>query len=137
MKEFPDENRTIIFIDGYCNLCNGLVRFLVKADKKETLYFTSLDSLFSQTLLSSKNIDLKNPKSVYLLKNNFLYDKSMAIIEILKSLGFPFNIFTIFEIFPRRVRDIVYDFIAINRYKIFGKSKECQLSENKILPRIL
>ena len=70
MKEFPDENRTIIFIDGYCNLCNGLVRFLVKADKKETLYFTSLDSLFSQTLLSSKNIDLKNPKSVYLLKNN-------------------------------------------------------------------
>jgi predicted DCC family thiol-disulfide oxidoreductase YuxK len=137
MNEFPNENRTIVFIDGYCNLCNGLVRFLIKVDKNEKLFFTSLHSPFSQTLLSSKNIDLKYPKSVYLLKNNFLYNKSMAIIEIFKSLGFPFNLFTIFEIFPLRFRDIVYDFIAKNRYKLFGKSKDCQLSENKILPRIL
>jgi predicted DCC family thiol-disulfide oxidoreductase YuxK len=137
MNDFPNENRTIVFIDGYCNLCNGLVRFLIKVDKNEKLFFTSLHSPFSQTLLYSKNIDLKNPKSVYLLKNNFLYDKSMAIIEILNSLGFPFNVFTIFKIFPPQVRDIVYDFIASNRYKIFGKSQECQLSDNKTLPRFL
>jgi predicted DCC family thiol-disulfide oxidoreductase YuxK len=137
MNDFPNENRTIVFIDGYCNLCNGLVRFLIKVDKNEKLFFTSLNSPFSQTLLYSKNIDLKNPKSVYLLKNNFLYDKSMAIIEILNSLGFPFKVFKIFKIFPPQVRDIVYDFIASNRYKIFGKSQECQLSDNKTLPRIL
>ncbi|NBU96907.1 MAG: DUF393 domain-containing protein [Spirochaetia bacterium] len=137
MKEFPDELRTIVFIDGYCNLCNALVKFLLKVDKKEVLYFSSLHSPFSKSLLSSTNIDFKNPKSVYLLKNNILYDKSMAIIEIFKTLGFPFTIFRLSEIIPPHLRDIFYDFIAKNRYKLFGKSKDCKLSENKTFPRIL
>jgi predicted DCC family thiol-disulfide oxidoreductase YuxK len=137
VKEFSREERTILFVDGYCNLCNGLVRFLLKIDRNEILYFTPIDSNFSKTLLSSKNINFNSPESVYLLKNNTLYDKSMAIIEISKSLGYPYKLFSLSEFIPLKIRDQCYDFVARNRYKIFGKSNACKLSGDKKIPRNL
>ena len=122
------QNKKIILFDGVCNLCNGFVQFVIKYDKKDTFRFAALQSeigqeILEQTGLSNQNIDsvvLYEPEIGFLIKSN-------AALEILKNLGGIFYLSIIFKIFPRFIRDAIYDFIARNRYKWLGKKETCMI----------
>ena len=80
----------------------------------------------------SNNKNLLDIDSIIFYFNGNAYIKSDAVIRISKSLGFPYNLISIFKIVPRSIRDIFYDFIARNRYKFFGKVNKCLISKNII-----
>lgn len=112
----------IVLFDGICNLCNASVRFISKHDKNSKIQFASLQSEMAKELLSKMAIDTKKIDSIIFISDEKIFFKSNAAIEIAKMLdGFP-NYLKYFQIIPRAIRDIVYDLIAKNRYRLFGKS---------------
>ncbi|AIN73996.1 DUF393 domain-containing protein [Flavobacterium psychrophilum] len=127
MEGIPTNKKIIIF-DGICNLCNSSVQYIIKHDKKDVFRFVPIQSKLGQNIInyigiSSKNIDsviLYNPGKAY-------YYKSTAALEIAKSLGGFFTYATLFRIIPSAIRDILYDYIAKNRYKWYGKNESCSI----------
>lgn len=117
--------KPILFFDGECNLCNGAVDFIVRMDKKRDFYIASLQGETAQTKLKAD--DLRELKSIVLLKDDKLYYKSSAVFQMIFLLGGFFWIFAPFWIVPRFFTNWVYDFVALTRYRILGRRKSCRL----------
>ena len=122
---------SVIIFDVDCLLCNRFVQIVSVIDKKDNIYFTRLSGKTANYILSN-NKNLVDVDSIIFYLNGNIYIKSDAVIRISKSLGFPYNMMSIFKIFPRSMRDIFYDFVARNRYKFFGKANKCLISNNII-----
>ena len=119
-----------IFLDGYCNLCNYTVDFILRRDKFKTFSFASLQSNIASKLLSEYGYALdkiKNLDNVVYLRNGVLKTKSDAVLSILFDLKGIYKISYVFYIFPKFLRDFFYDYIARNRYKWVGKRNICRL----------
>lgn len=129
-------NSKLILFDGVCNLCNGFVQFVIKNDKKKLFKFGSLQSANSKSILLNLGVE-QNLKTVILIADGVAYFKSDAALQILKQLKFPFKILYIFIIVPRFIRNWVYDFIAKNRYKFFGKKDTCMVPSQELKERFI
>lgn len=127
----------IVFFDGVCNLCNGAVLFFLDHNPRGNLFFASLQSDAAQRLLGKKAEPGEFPSSVLFLENGILYRKSEAVLRIAEHLSFPWNSFSWTRIFPSVLRDFVYDRIARNRYRWFGKTEACRLPTPAFRSRFL
>lgn len=130
-KYFTLIGDSVIIFDVDCLLCNRFVQIVSVIDKKDSIYFTRLSGKTANYILSN-NKNLVDVDSIIFYLNGNIYIKSDAVIRISKSLGFPYNMMSIFKIIPRSIRDIFYDFVARNRYKFFGKANKCLISKNII-----
>ncbi len=117
----------IILFDGICNLCNGWVRFILRREKSECYLFASLQSPIAYTLLENGNVPQDLLSSIILIEDGVIYKKSDAVLRICKNLNYPWRLATILLIAPKWIRDRMYDVIAANRYKWFGKQQQCGL----------
>ena len=125
MLDLP-KNKKIILFDGVCNLCDASVQFIIKHDKKDVFRFVALQSDLGQKIVKSIGIDSLDIDSFILYEPGIAYYyKSAAALEIAKDLGGFFYFFTIFKIFPEKMRNAIYDYIAKNRYRWFGKKETC------------
>jgi predicted DCC family thiol-disulfide oxidoreductase YuxK len=124
----PKDKQLILF-DGVCNLCNSSVLFVIKRDYKNKFLFAPLQSEIGQKLISKFNIDTNKTDSILLYNPDLesLKYKSSAALHIAKQLGFPTFLMSVFFIVPTFIRNWVYDFIAKNRYKWFGKKESCMI----------
>ncbi|WP_370528498.1 thiol-disulfide oxidoreductase DCC family protein [Flavobacterium sp. CLA17] len=120
-------------------MCNSFVLFLLKQDKSARMHFISLQSEKAKTMLKEYNVivNSNNMTSIYYLKNKTVKSHSSAIISIFYDLGFPWKIVILFKIIPKKIRDTAYHFIAINRYRFFGKQESCALLSTEDRKRIL
>jgi predicted DCC family thiol-disulfide oxidoreductase YuxK len=118
-------DKPIILFDGICNLCNGLIQFILRKGRNESFKLETLQSSFGQDVLEKNNLTHSPFDSVILIENASLYFKSEAIFRIFYHLGGLWKIFLIFKLFPQRFNDYLYDLIARSRYRIFGKRKTC------------
>jgi predicted DCC family thiol-disulfide oxidoreductase YuxK len=125
----------IIFYDGVCGLCNALVQFLIKRDKRGALRFASLQSDFAGKVLGRHGIDPKDLDTVHLVVNyeqpdERVLNRSDAILRACGELGgFWKTAAALGGIIPRLLRDPVYGFVARNRYRVFGKYDTCMLPD--------
>lgn len=126
----------IVLFDGVCNLCSASVRFTIRRDKMNAFQFASLQSEFGRKTLRAKNID-DRLKTMLLLKNNNVYVRSDAALEICRDLSGLWPALYILKIIPRLIRDSIYDFISRNRYKWFGKTNECWLPSQELISRFV
>ncbi|ALJ04063.1 thiol-disulfide oxidoreductase [Pseudalgibacter alginicilyticus] len=125
MTTLPKHKKLILF-DGICNLCNSSVLYVIKHDKKNVFMFTALQSTTGQCIIKEHNIDTTKIDSIllYTPKNGIVY-KSTAALKIAIHLNFPINLMSVFLIIPPFIRNWVYDYIAKNRYKWYGKKASC------------
>ena len=125
MKE---EEYKIILFDGVCNLCNNAINFVIKRDKKSVFRFASLQSEIGQKLINERGIDTSKIDSIILIDpGTAWYEKSTAALQIAKQLSGMLPLLSVFLIFPKSFRDWIYDIIARNRYKWFGKKDQCMI----------
>lgn len=124
-----DKQKNIVFYDGICNLCNWFVRFIKKRDHNNSFQYITLQSEEAKRLLRSgshQNIGLQTV--LYVEDGNKVYSKSTAALKIIKHFKFPYTIFYYLSIIiPAFFRDTIYDFVAKNRYKWFGKNEKCEV----------
>lgn len=125
MQNLPP-NKKIILFDGVCNLCNSAVQFVIQHDGKDVFRFVALQSELGQQILKHIGVSSANIDSIVLYEPGVAYYyKSSAAIEIARSLGGFWYFGTVFRIIPTGIRNLLYDYIAKNRYKWFGKKESC------------
>jgi predicted DCC family thiol-disulfide oxidoreductase YuxK len=132
-----NKHEHILLFDGVCNLCNGLVQFIIKRDKKAIFTFASLQSEYGQSVLRKYGLPQTEYNSLVYLRNNTLYLKSSASLLILKDLKGIWSIFYIFIGVPKFLRDPIYTFISRNRYRFFGKRDVCMIPTLEIQNRFI
>lgn len=137
MKNLP-ENKKIILFDGVCNLCDSAVQFIIKHDKKDIFRFAALQSDLGQEIIKYIGIDAKNIDSIILYQPGIAYYyKSEAVLEIVKNLGGIFYLVTLFSIFSTSFNNRIYDYIAKNRYKWYGKKESCMIPTKELQAKFL
>ena len=137
MEGIPNDKKIILF-DGVCNLCNSSVKYVIKHDKKDEFRFVPIQSELGQKIIKHIGISAKHTDSVIFYKpGKVYYYKSTAALEIAKSLNGFFTYASIFRIIPSAIRDIIYDYIAKNRYKWYGKNESCMIPTPELKSKFL
>ncbi len=137
MINLPEHKQLILF-DGICNLCNSSVQYVIKHDKKDIFMFTPLQSDIGKQIIKEFSIDTTKVDSILLYsKEKGLKSKSTAALQVSKQLGFPTNLLSIFLIIPAAIRNWVYDYVAKNRYKWYGKKDECMIPTPELKAKFL
>ncbi len=131
------ENKSIILFDGVCNLCNNSVQFIIKKDKKQRFLYASLQSDAAQSILLQFQLKNSDFDSIILIENGKVYQKSTAILKITKHLSGIWKLSYGFIIIPKFIRDFIYNTIAKNRYKWFGKREVCMIPTKELKMRFL
>lgn len=133
-----NSNKKIILFDGVCNLCNNSVQFAIKRDKNDIFRYAAIQSETGKKLLNERNIDTNEVDSIILIEPNIAYyTKSTAALEIGKDLKGLNTVSTILLWLPESFRNIVYDFVAANRYKWYGKKEACMIPTEELKSKFI
>ena len=133
-----EQSKKIILFDGVCNLCNNSVQFVIKRDVNDVFQFAALQSEIGKKLLTERNIDTQEVDSIILIEPNIAYyTKSTAALEIGKHLKGLKAISSILLWLPEALRNIIYDFIARNRYKWYGKKDNCMIPSEELKSKFI
>lgn len=129
----------IVLFDGVCNLCSGSVRFILERDPDAYFRFASIQSDAGVELMRKHDIALPegDPSSIVVVEDGRAYQRSTAALRIVKHLKMPWKLLYGFVVFPRFLRDAVYDFVARNRYRWFGKKDVCMVPTPELRARFL
>ncbi len=121
------ESYKIVLFDGVCNLCNSSVQFIIKRDSKDQFRFAALQEEAGLALINKYSIDTLNVDSIILIEDGKVFVKSTAVLRIAKALKGTVSLLYFFMIVPNFIRNCVYEFIAKNRYKWYGKKDACMI----------
>ena len=119
-------NKHIVFFDGYCNLCNSSVDFIIQRDPKINFIFESLQSETAKDLLDV-NLTEKVEYIIVRKSNGEILTKSKAVFFVIKYLKSPVRLLHYFNFLPSFLTDFFYKLIARNRYRLFGKKSTCRM----------
>ena len=132
------ENKKIILFDGVCNLCDNAVQYVIKHDKKDVFRFVALQSDLGKKILNYLNVDTSKMDSIILYEPGIAYFyKSDAALEIVKDLNVFLKWSIIFKIIPSSLRNPIYDYVARNRYKWYGKKDACMIPTPELKAKFL
>ncbi|MBX2910417.1 MAG: thiol-disulfide oxidoreductase DCC family protein [Chitinophagales bacterium] len=131
------QEKALILFDGVCNLCESSVQFILLRDEQAYFQFASLQSDSANKVLTQHGLRTSNFDSIVLIENGKIYQRSDAALRIAKQLSGAWKLFYAFIIVPRFIRDAVYNIVAKNRYRWFGKKNECMLPKPEWKHRFL
>jgi predicted DCC family thiol-disulfide oxidoreductase YuxK len=117
----------ILLFDGVCNLCNGFVKFIIQRDPEGIFHFASLQSEAGQALLAEYSLPSESMDTTVLIENGKAYTHADVALLIAPRLSLWWSWVRILWLVPRPVRNVVYNWVAQNRYRWFGKQEACLL----------
>jgi len=136
-SELPGTDHPVLLFDGVCNLCNGVVQFIIPRDPEGRIHFAPLQSAAAKALLSGQGLPPSDLDSVVLVADGEVYRKSDAVIRVAELLGWPYRAVAAGRAVPESVRDALYDVVAANRYDVFGRKDQCMLPDDDVSDRFL
>lgn len=130
--------RDIILFDGVCNLCNRAIQFIIKRDKADRYRFAPLQSELGKKLTSERHIDTEKIDSIILIEpGKAYYIKAPAALRIGKKFGGLWSLLAVFEWIPPVISNWVYDLVARNRYRWFGRKEHCMVPGPELKEKFL
>ncbi len=125
MSSHPHE-QTLVLFDGVCHLCNGFINFLIERNPPTKMKFAPIQGETAKKILNSEQrVKLD---TIYYYREQKLFTQSEAVLEVLYDMGGKYRWFSRFALFiPGIIRNIIYNFIANNRYSFFGQSDVCRI----------
>lgn len=127
VEGLPKDKKIILF-DGVCNLCDNTVQFIIKKDKKDLFRFVAIQSDLGQDIINYIGVDTSKTDSILLYEpGEAYYYKAEAAIKIAKALGGIYSLMGMFSVLPKSLSNAVYDYVARNRYKWYGRKEECMI----------
>ena len=138
MKQLLKHKQLILF-DGVCNLCNSSINYVIKHDKNDVFRFAPLQGKIGKEIIKYFEVDTSKTDSILLYSsdNKSLKVKSTAALAIASKLGFPRNLLVVFYIIPSFIRNWVYNYVAKNRYKWYGKKDACMIPTPELKAKFL
>jgi len=137
MQNLP-KNKKIILFDGICNLCNSSVQFIIERDKKDVFRFVALQSELGQEICNYIGVNPKITNSIILYEpGTAYYLKSEAALKIAAEFHSIYTLLNLFKVFPISFRDSIYNYVAKNRYKWYGKKESCMIPTPELKAKFL
>lgn len=133
---FPDE-RPIVVFDGHCAFCSGWARLILHQDRAAHYRLLAAQSALGHALYEHYGLDPTNYETNMLIVDGVAWFKSEGSIKMAEGLGFPWSLAAILRVFPLRIRDTAYEFIARNRMKLFGRRDTCYMPTSDYKNRFL
>lgn len=131
-------DKKIILFDGVCNLCNSSIQLVIKHDKKDLYRFAALQSETGKKMTAERNIDTSEIDSIILIEPGVAYyTKSAAALKVGKTFGGLWSLLAVFEWIPEGISNVVYDYIAKNRYRWYGKTDACMIPTPELKSKFL
>ena len=130
-------DQAVLLFDGVCNLCNGVVQFIIPRDPAGQIHFAPLQSEAGRALQSEHGLPPDALDSVVLVEGDTVYRKSDAVFRVAELLGWPYSAASVGQAVPRSIRDAAYDFVADNRYDVFGRKDSCMVPDEDVSERFL
>ena len=127
----------VILFDGVCNLCNGAVQFVIRRDRSANFQFAPLQSAFGESVIQRHDFPKPVADSIVLVDAEGIWQKSDAILRIARKLPGGWPLLYGFIILPKFIRDGIYDWIARNRYRFFGRQLHCMIPTPELRARFL
>src|SRR3984957_12078093 len=121
-ETWPDDD--VILYDGVCVFCSRWIRFIATRDVARRFRFTAIQSDYGTRLAQAFGIDPDDPDTNAVIHGGVAYFKSDAVLTVLGAL-------------PKPLRDAVYNLVARNRYRIFGKYDECFVPDAEMRARVM
>ena len=136
IADLPKDKKIILF-DGVCNLCDSAVHFIIKQDKKDIFRFVALQSELGQKI--SKHIGVNQTMEGIVLyePGKAYYYKAQAVVQICVLLKGIYQLMKVFSLLPQSFSNSIYDYIAKNRYKWYGKKEACLIPTPEISAKFL
>ncbi|PQP82826.1 thiol-disulfide oxidoreductase DCC [Paenibacillus sp. PCH8] len=131
------QGHPIVLVDGVCHFCQGLTKWIIKRDPEGKYHFASLQSDIAKALLEKGNLSTDRMDTFVLIEDGNYYTRSTAALRLAKGLKFPYPLLYGFIIVPKFIRNAVYNWVARNRYRWFGKDEACMLPTPEIKDRFL
>jgi len=130
-------DKKILLFDGVCNLCNSSVTFVIARDKKDLFRFAAIQEPAGAALIKKHGIDISKTDSIILIDGEKAYVKSTAALKVARHLGGAYPLLYGFMIVPNFIRNWVYDYVAKNRYKWYGKKESCMIPTPELKSKFL
>lgn len=128
---------SLVLFDGVCNLCNRFVQFVIVRDSAEQFQFGALQSASARRVLDLHGIPDPLPNTIVLVDEGRAFTRSAAALRIARKLPFPWRLAYGLIAVPRPLRDGIYDVIARNRFRWFGKRDHCMLPAPALRSRFI
>lgn len=125
----PEPPEPLLLFDGDCNLCSGIVQFILRNDKKGRIKLAALQSPEGKSVIDMMSPGTTLPDSIVFIRGNRVWTESSAALELASELGGIWSAARVLKIFPSFFLDWCYRIIARNRYRIWGKSTDCLMPE--------
>ena len=136
MPAFPDDRPVVVF-DGHCVMCSGFARFILRHDRAGRYRLLPAQTPLGRALYTHFGLDPLDFQTNILVENGVAWFKSESSIRIFAGLGFPWSIVKLSRVLPARWRDALYEIVARNRFRWFGRSDACMMPEPRFADRFL
>ena len=133
---FPDD-RPIIVFDGYCALCSGWARFVLRHDREGRFRLLTAQSPLGRALYVHYGLHPDDYETNILIADGRAWFKSEGSIRMAEGLGWPWKLGGVFRVLPIALRDRLYAMIARNRLRLFGKRQTCYAPDGRYADRFL
>ena len=138
MLDILPKNKKIILFDGVCNLCNSSINYVIDHDKQDVFRFVSLQSDLGKTIQEYLGIENNSLDTIILyVPDEAYYIKSTAAIKVMSEFLGVWKLTKLFLILPSPIRDLVYNYVAKNRYKWYGKQESCRIPTPELKTKFL
>ena len=132
-----DDTAGLIVFDGECVLCSGFVRFVFRHDRTGRFRFTMAQSPLGQALYRHYGLDPRDFETNLAIVDGTLHAKTASFAAVMTGLGWPWRALSIVRLIPRPIADWLYDRIARNRYRLFGRYDACRLPSPELRARVI
>ncbi len=130
-------DRPILLFDGVCNLCNGFVQWVIRRDPEGHFRFAALQSETGRRLLAEAGMPADALSTVVLYEAGRFFTHSDVPLRVWRQLGGAWSWLYALRVVPRALRDAVYDWVARNRYRWFGRREQCMIPTPELRARFL
>lgn len=127
VPKFPDD-RPVILFDGHCALCSGWARFVLRHDREGKYRLLPAQTPLGRALYVHYGLDPQDYETNILILNGIAWFKSEGSIRMAEGLGFPWSLAGMMRVLPLKMRDALYEFVARNRLRFFGRQDICYRS---------
>jgi len=128
---------SLVLFDGVCNLCNGVVQFIIARDPHGRFHFAALQSAAARRVIEEHSAPDRLPDAIVLVEDGRLYTRSTAALRIARRLTFPWPLTVVLLAVPRPLRDWVYALFASRRYRWFGRRETCMMATPELRARFI
>lgn len=137
VTDLPPECECLMLFDGVCHLCEGTVRLVLAHDKHARIHFAPIQSELGRRLYAGHGRCADAPDTVLLVTREGVFSHSDAVIEIARRLGGVWKLAVLGRLIPRALRDAAYKYVAMNRYRWFGRDDRCLIPKPEWSTRML